>query len=669
MLTASFAVVMTIASAQNVVLPDQSATVFQPAAPFAAPDQTVTGQTPVPSVATAPQWQQAAMPVQPVVPAPPPPTSFQVLQWQPAPLPVEAVPHAAPAIPVPILPQATVAPLPMPSALRAPAAAPVIPGENPFVPRSTAVLPGQPAQVQADAGLQPAPAAAPWQTAALSVPATEETIAPAAPRPFVLDLKEGTASAGEAQQTPANVEGPDEGALRYYASQRDLKRVGAEIRRLKSRFPGWEVPADLFSPTGRVNEQPLWDLYAVGNYAAVRQMIDRLRGDNANWTPSADLTTKLARAEARQEMDRAYRQKNWFQVLLLAQNTPDILVCEEMNALWMVAEALAASRENGSSFELYKYILTRCPNQQERLATMQKAKLVLPEEGTASLLGLGRVMPDGTLEFEDVGFDGLRERMGRVAQGDAPLAAPAADELARFAEFVQRRPTAADAALFGWYCYGLEEWQAAQAWFAFAQQIAPDPKMIEGIVLTTRNLGDYERAMEIAMKHRDRSPELTKVFIELGAASLTSDDIAFTFTSEEQDIFEKAVEKRRSALGAQAAGWLYVTRNDLDTARKWFTRSVDWEVTEGGVVGLAVIASRRKQNDVLASLKSQYGGRYDGLSDFTVYRSKSVAKRSVSSAGNRTASAKRSTRQREEEEVQGFRKFLARVLNPAKSPS
>ena len=49
----------------------------------------------------------------------------------------------------------------------------------------------------------------------------------------------------------------DDSALRYYATSRDLKRLGAEMRRLKTLYPDWQPPKDLFSPVASVNEQ-LW---------------------------------------------------------------------------------------------------------------------------------------------------------------------------------------------------------------------------------------------------------------------------------------------------------------------------------------------------------------------------------------------------------------------------
>ena len=70
---------------------------------------------------------------------------------------------------------------------------------------------------------------------------------------------------GELALRPSKVPVIDESALRYYAAQKDRKRVEAEIRRIKSRFPRWTPPVNLYTSAGTgEGEQPLWDLFGAG---------------------------------------------------------------------------------------------------------------------------------------------------------------------------------------------------------------------------------------------------------------------------------------------------------------------------------------------------------------------------------------------------------------------
>ena len=61
----------------------------------------------------------------------------------------------------------------------------------------------------------------------------------------------------------------DETALRYYAQTRDLKRLGAELRRLKTLYPDWDAPEDLFDAPTNISEQPLWDIFGSGDQATI----------------------------------------------------------------------------------------------------------------------------------------------------------------------------------------------------------------------------------------------------------------------------------------------------------------------------------------------------------------------------------------------------------------
>jgi hypothetical protein len=46
---------------------------------------------------------------------------------------------------------------------------------------------------------------------------------------------------------------------------------------------------------------------------------------------------------------------------------------------------------------------------------------------------------------------------------------------------------------------------------------------------------------------------------------------------------------------------------------------MEWDVTEGGVLGMAVVSARTKDYVKLASLKSEYGKTYGDLDNFKTY--------------------------------------------------
>ena len=416
----------------------------------------------------------------------------------------------------------------------------------------------------------------------------------------------------------------DDGALRYYAASKDLKRLGAEMRRLKMLYPDWQPPKDLFSPVANVNEQPLWDIYKTGNYAAVRARIAQMQSSNPKWQPSDDLVQKLQLGETRSLIYRAYAQRRWQEVISTAQADPTILVCSDMQVLWDVGESFAQTRNYAQSFELYKYVLTTCDDPSMRLATVQKASLQLPPQGTRSLIAYGRVMADGTSEFENIGFDGIRRQIGEVIQQGDVSSAPADEDLKRFVDYVQRSGSASDAGLIGWFFYAQEDWQMANSWFIQAAQYDRSAKNLEGVILSLRNMDRPEDALKVARRYIKTSPEIAKQYVEIVSESLTSEKPAFALKDKQFDDFEKVVTAQKSPLGAQALGWKYLNDGDKDKAKDWFTQSVDWQPTEGGVVGLAVLASRSKDYRVLSALKTQYSKEYASLDDFKIYTAKKI---------------------------------------------
>lgn len=514
-----------------------------------------------------------------------------------------------------------------------------------FLPKSTSAAPTNAPATLADANAAAQPEVAGTGGNPFAEPAPTASAAPPSntANPFELPESLGvrtSVAAPATQQQPyqlpstqsgpateseaAGQQGPDLRALRYYASQRNLVRVGAEIRRLKALYPTWQVPDDLFSPVGGAEEQALWDLYSIGNYAEIRRRIASMQVANPQWRPSSDLLTKLDLGEARVRIASASNAGSWGQVISYASTSKDLLVCTNMDSLWRVAEALVKTQKLAKAFDLYSYILTNCADPHERLATFQKASVLLPAKGLDALLPLAATAEEQT-SFSSIRFDRLRGRMGAVASGQEE-GEISEDELQQFARYIDATRSAEDATLFGWYLYRLEYFEDSAAWFKAAAQVTRDPKPLEGYVLSLRNLDQADKAEEVAYKNRSKSPELAKVYVELVAEQLTDEDRddkdskAAALTGERLKQYEDTVDDLKSPLGAQAIGWYYIDEKELATAEEWFDKSVKWEPTEGGVVGQAVIAARAKRMAELQKIKSTYQDEFPALKDFKVWK-------------------------------------------------
>lgn len=402
--------------------------------------------------------------------------------------------------------------------------------------------------------------------------------------------------------TPAD--GIDLSALRYYAAQNDLARVSAEIKQIRSRHADWQPPDDLFSDAAAgADEQPLWQLYARGDISAVHDGIAAVQRDKPDWQPSLDLRSKLAEAEARRDWIAASEAKRWDEVVALAAKNTTLLTCANIDLLWRTAEALAATGDEVRATNAYTYILATCRDPQARLATVQKAALVLKApQDLVGLMRQGRTGADGRSEFEPVRTALLRQKVGVAVQAGA---APAPMDLdALKADWVKERDPD-DAEMLAWAAYAGKQPADAETWFRNAVSIADTPKRSEGLALALRDENRVPEAERILLTRVQSDAPSAKLLIELVSASLL-DPKAPEPAPEVSAAFVAAVDRTKSAEGAQAYGWHLYRVGQTAAASDWFEKSNGWQANEPAVVGLVVSAKRLNREPALRNLVARY---------------------------------------------------------------
>ncbi len=424
------------------------------------------------------------------------------------------------------------------------------------------------------------------------------------------------ASQPSARQAPTNV---DESALRFYASQNDSARVAMEIKRIKSTHPSWEPPIDLFSVTNDpAVEQQLWTLFGEGRYDEIRVAVENIRQTDPTWRPSAKLVQEFDRAQVRSQLIATSDAKDAAGVLTIVEANPGMLVCADVDALWRVAEALVQTSQQDRAEELYKYILTRCPDPAERLATLQKAMELLPVAAVKSLIAAARYRTDGSRTYEALQLDLTRRQIGAVA-ADASAPQVPAKELKSFETLVQQKKLANDAELLGWHHYSLKSWPVAAEWFKRGMDWAQQPKSAEGYALALRQQGQLIEAENVAHEWRNASTLIAKLYIEILATALTQpkpepvDDARLARLQE-------VVQTTKSANGGQALGWYHYNRNDFPRARQWFAASVEWEARETSVLGLALASHRSNDRVSFQKTLAEYSKQYPSIAALQSYQ-------------------------------------------------
>jgi tetratricopeptide (TPR) repeat protein len=449
---------------------------------------------------------------------------------------------------------------------------------------------------------QPAPAFAPARAQPATPPRAEQGFKPVRPQ-------QGEARGQAAAPAQKLV---DESALNYYASLGQTARVAAEIRRLKTLHPAWQPPANLFAAgSPQVDEKPLWELYAANRFDDLREQIDALKAEYPDYAPSLDLTTKVNIAERRQALVAASQQRDWEHVVALATDSQDLLVCREIDVLWRLAEAFASLEDKDQTLSVYRYILANCENSGERLATVQKAALVLPEDDVAKLIAAGKRGRSGGNEFDGVKLDLVRRDIGAIASGQS-APAPSERDLKLIEASARTAKGAADAGLLGWYAFQAKDYAKARDWFKLGYGASKDAKLLEGHILALRNLGEIGQARTLAFQNLSVGPLIRKAYIEIAASELPKPD-APSLPADEMRRVEEIVEGEKSGLGAQALGWHLFHARKFGDARAWFEKATRWNESEESVLGLALAMQRLGDRKAYASFIAENKGRYQTL--------------------------------------------------------
>ncbi len=335
----------------------------------------------------------------------------------------------------------------------------------------------------------------------------------------------------ETSTTPGMV---DESALRYYASQKQTARMKAEIARLRRLYPGWSEPADLDSlQPSPPEEAPLWDLFTAGRFQDLRAAIDARRSVDPAWQPSEELARKLRRAEFRSSVRAA--GKNPEAVVALYRADPSALDPADVESIWTIADALAATGAAEDAFNLYKSVLDGSGDAGARLATIQKAMAHIKMDQAERLIAMGRQDPgrqdpgrqdpgrqgaEGGSEFDAIRLDITRARIAAFLH-DEPAQTPSVADLTAFQAYARKSGDPSQTGLLGWYAYKRRQFREALEWFKQAIARGGDAMVAHGLAHTLRELNMMREAEEVAYAWRDRFVGNELLFIDILERKLT----------------------------------------------------------------------------------------------------------------------------------------------------
>lgn len=469
---------------------------------------------------------------------------------------------------------------------------------------------------------QPAADQAALRTSAVSSPSAQQQASPAPLSTSQFDTRTAQADTAPSAASPAPAAQPavrtgpavDETALRYFAARGDSVRLEAEIARLKALYPTWTPPADPLAaaatPQGDPQLDQMWKLYSENKIADVRKAISDRQTREPEWQVPADLLERLALAEAREQLVNASDIKQYDTVIRVASSNPAMLTCGDVDVLWRVAEAFALTDRKPRSIDAYLYVLNTCEKPEERLATIQKAMVVLSRPELERLLAAEKTT-EGKPEFEPVRGEIARRA---VVEADAdPTVTVAPAELALVEKLANEGGLQSDDLMLGWYYLRRENPALALTWFGKAYTKQNDAASAQGLALSLINLDRPQEAENILYQWRDTSDEVRAVYMA-AVANMLAIQPPPAFPPEVLARAVAEIAKTKDAASAQQLGWYADSFNQFETAARWFRTALEWKADdEPSAYGLALMAWKLGDRASMQAVQTAWAGRSERI--------------------------------------------------------
>ena len=443
-------------------------------------------------------------------------------------------------------------------------------------------------------------------------------------QPFPADVAGQTlsqAAAGTGLQQAAEGTGPaldpvQTAALYYYAKERRIDRVEAEIARLQALHPGFVPPQDLYIAADRIvpDETNLWDMFAADDFTGIDAEIIRRKAEDPAWEPTVDFQTKLARKKLRVRMKELTEAKDWLALADVSAGI-DPATEKDVDLVWMRIDALSASGDRDGLARALRGLLARkgkdrLPDE-HLIVTLQKALRDFPTSEIRLLAANLWPENDGAYLPAALRLDLARKEIAEFnADKDAAPVSPETMRLLALEARNSRKPE--DLSLLGWHDLKAEDPAAAEEWFSAAMDVAPDPENAKGMYLSLARQKQDKKAYEFAALHlKDLSDDPMFLMNVLSPrfgkpdGGIISDDAVLAYST--------AIMETSAADHAEILGWYAYNSRQFDAAEAWFRQSYGWEASADRLKGLALTLLRLGRKKDYAALKTDYAGTYPDI--------------------------------------------------------
>ncbi len=167
--------------------------------------------------------------------------------------------------------------------------------------------------------------------------------------------------------------------------------------------------------------------------------------------------------------------------------------------------------------------------------------------------------------------------VAELADPKTKLSGPRLD---RFVAVVGSARSAVGARALGWRRLSGDNCVYAAPWFrkaaAWSADSADDVETARGLALSLRKVGAFDEAGDLAYAWRDRSPDMDKLFVDIGVAELTSRAPALKMSEARVRRLSERVLAGRNVEGARALGWWRYGQAACGFGGEWLRLADAW---------------------------------------------------------------------------------------------
>ncbi|MCX7628194.1 MAG: cellulose synthase subunit BcsC-related outer membrane protein [Methylophilaceae bacterium] len=382
------------------------------------------------------------------------------------------------------------------------------------------------------------------------------------------------------------------------------------------RTPAFTPPTRSAAPVLKTSPRPptlvvqpdeagLWEMLNRGQYELLEMSLEQLRQRHPTWDPPPQLLQLAREGRIRRDVTIAIENRDSTTLARLGEAHPEFFSCEHIDWAWALAEAHAALGRPEQAYSVLQKLVPTCHKEEDRLATLYKARSLVGEAAWEALLEAERPAmrsPEGEAAYQRLRYEHALEKLMAAYQDKDMLQVEA-----RFSALTPKILAYRDvgAALVGaWHYYQREDCASATQWFArVLEWDATRHEARRGTALCQIRQGDYAGALATAQALPAEDPERSRLLRDARLGQSQSAYAAQDYAAALSYLEEAAGHGELPRHAQITRGWSLFHLGRAQEASEIFGRlyreQPDIQSAEG-VLNSLVKANRLDELDILA---------------------------------------------------------------------